>query len=127
MNADRFEMMKRGAWIINTARGPIIEETALIDALRNGHLAGAGMDVFEIEPIEPDNPLLSMNNVMMAPHIAVYSEEGQIRAAKRAAGIARNALVGKLPDRVPPIDKGLYQALIDNGIPVGDSAPIPVP
>lgn len=127
MNADRFEQMKRGAWIINTARGPIIEEEALIDALRNGHLAGAGLDVFEVEPISPDNPLLTMNNVMMAPHIAVYSEEGQIRASKRAAAIARNALQGRLPDRVPAIDKGLYQSLIDSGIPVGDSGPIPVP
>lgn len=127
MNADRFEQMKRGAWIINTARGPIIDEEALIDALRSGHLGGAGLDVFEVEPIAPDNPLLKMDNVMMAPHIAVYSEEGQVRAAKRAAGIARNALEGKLPDRVPAIDKGLYQALVDAGIPVGDAAPIPVP
>ena len=94
MNADRLEQMKPGAWIINTARGPIIEEAALIDALRAGHLAGAGLDVFEVEPIEEDNPLLTMDNVMVAPHIAVYSEEGQIRASKRAAQIATAALNG---------------------------------
>lgn len=127
MNADRFERMKRGAWIINTARGPIIEEAALIDALKAGHLGGAGLDVFEVEPIAADNPLLQMDNVMIAPHIAVYSEEGQKRAAKRAANIARNALLGNLPDRVPATDKGLYDALVAAGIPVGDAAPIPVP
>lgn len=127
MNADRFEHMKRGAWIINTARGPIIEEAALIDALKTGHLGGAGLDVFEVEPIAADNPLLTMDNVMIAPHIAVYSEEGQKRAAKRAANIARNALMGNLPDRIPATDKGLYDALVAAGIPVGDAAPIPVP
>lgn len=127
MNADRLEMMKRGAWIINTARGPIIEEAALIDALRSGHLAGAGLDVFEVEPIKDDNPLLKMDNVMMAPHIAVYSEEGQKRAAKRAAQIATAALNGQLPDHIPAIDKGLYQALINGGVPVADITTIPVP
>jgi D-3-phosphoglycerate dehydrogenase len=118
INAERLAKMKPGAWVINTARGPIIDEAALIDALRSGHLAGAGLDVFETEPIAPDNPLLAMPNVMVSPHMAVYSEEGQIRAADRAAGIARATLAGHLPDRVPAIDKGLYEALIANGIPV---------
>jgi D-3-phosphoglycerate dehydrogenase / 2-oxoglutarate reductase len=118
INAERIAKMKPGAWIINTARGPIIDEAALIDALRSGHLAGAGLDVFEVEPIAPDNPLLTMPNVMVSPHMAVYSEEGQVRAAERAAGIARAALMGHLPDRVPAIDKGLYDALVANGIPV---------
>jgi D-3-phosphoglycerate dehydrogenase / 2-oxoglutarate reductase len=127
MNADRLEMMKPGAWIINTARGPIIEEPALIDALRAGHLAGAGLDVFEVEPIADDNPLLKMDNVMMAPHIAVYSEEGQIRASKRAAQIATAALNGQLPDPIPAIDKGLYTALAGGGIPVANITTIPVP
>ena len=116
MNADRLAMMKRGAWIINTARGPIIDEAALIDALRSGHLGGAGLDVFETEPIAPDNPLLTMHNVMISPHIAVYSEEGQMRAPKRAAEIARAALNGQLPDRVAAIDKGLYDALAKAGV-----------
>lgn len=127
MNADRLEMMKPGAWIINTARGPIIEEAALVDALRSGHLAGAGLDVFEVEPITADNPLLTMENVMVAPHIAVYSEEGQIRASKRAAQIATVALRGQLPDPIPAIDKGLYRALIAGGIPVAKITTIPVP
>ncbi len=118
LNAERLAKLKQGAWVINTARGPIIDEAALIDALRSGHLGGAGLDVFEVEPIEADNPLLSMPNVMVSPHSAVYSEEGQVRAAERALGIARAALAGHLPDRVTAIDKGLYDALAAGGVPI---------
>jgi len=122
INAARIAQMKKGAWLINTARGPIVDEAALVDALRSGHLAGAGLDVMEIEPIEMDNPLLTMSNVMLSPHMAVYSEEGQQRAARRAANIARAALSGQLPDAVPAIDKGLYQALIAGGVKVSAEA-----
>jgi D-3-phosphoglycerate dehydrogenase len=118
LNAERLAKLKPGAWVINTARGPIIDEAALIEALRSGHLGGAGLDVFEVEPIEADNPLLSMPNVMISPHSAVYSEEGQVRAAQRTIGIARAALVRHLPDRVTAIDKGLYDALAAAGVPV---------
>jgi phosphoglycerate dehydrogenase-like enzyme len=68
-----------------------------------------------------------MENVMVSPHIAVYSEEGQIRASKRAAQIATAALAGQLPDPIPAIDKGLYRALIAGGIPVAQITTIPVP
>ena len=118
LNAERLAKLKQGAWVINTARGPIIDELALIDALKSGHLGGAGLDVFEVEPIDMDNPLLSMPNVMVSPHSAVYSEEGQVRAAQRAVGIARAAVSGHLPDRVTAIDKGLYDALAAGGVPI---------
>jgi D-3-phosphoglycerate dehydrogenase len=119
LNAERLALMKRGAWLINTARGPIVDEAALIDALRSGHLGGAGLDVVETEPIAPDNPLLTLPNVLLSPHIAVYSEEGQVRASERAAEIARAALTGQLPDRVAAIDKGLYDALAKAGVGAG--------
>jgi D-3-phosphoglycerate dehydrogenase len=118
INAAKLAKMKPGAWLINTARGPLVDEKALIDALKGGHLAGAGLDVTEVEPIEMDNPLLAMPNVMISPHMAVYSEEGQVRSADRTAGIARATLAGHLPDRVPAIDKGLYDALLAHGIVV---------
>ena len=73
INAAAFAQMKPTAVIINTARGPIIDELALIDALRSGAIAGAGLDVLEQEPPSPDNPLLTMENVLITPHVASAS------------------------------------------------------
>jgi D-3-phosphoglycerate dehydrogenase len=69
-----FRQMKPTAYIINTARGSVIDEKALIKALREKRIAGAGLDVFEQEPIDPDNPLLKMDNVVVLPHSASYSD-----------------------------------------------------
>lgn len=68
LNEDAFALMKRGAWLVNVARGPLVKETALIDALRSGHLAGAGLDVFEVEPLPADSPLIGMENVTLGTH-----------------------------------------------------------
>jgi D-3-phosphoglycerate dehydrogenase / 2-oxoglutarate reductase len=68
MNADTFALMKRDAVIINTSRGPVIEEEALVAALRGRRLAGAALDVFETEPLPAHSPLRSMSNAMLAPH-----------------------------------------------------------
>ena len=68
MNADKFALMKANAIVINTARGPIVDEKALITALQSGQIAGAALDVFEHEPLPLDSPLLKMDNVMLAPH-----------------------------------------------------------
>ena len=67
--------MKRTAVLINTARGGIVNEMALYEALKSGHLNGAAMDVVESEPMTPDHPLLSLDNVVVTPHIAMYSKE----------------------------------------------------
>ena len=68
MNPDTFALMKPNAILINTARGPIVDEKALIVALQTGQIAGAALDVFEYEPLPLDSPLLKMDNVMLAPH-----------------------------------------------------------
>lgn len=68
INADTLALMKPTAVLINTARGPIVEEKALIAALRSGQVGGAALDVFEYEPLPKDSPLLTMDNVMLAPH-----------------------------------------------------------
>ncbi|MEJ2725452.1 MAG: NAD(P)-dependent oxidoreductase, partial [Deltaproteobacteria bacterium] len=75
MNAELFAQMKSSAVLINTARGPVIEERALIEALRQEKVAGAALDVFEVEPLPEDSPLRSMGNVLMAPHNANSSPE----------------------------------------------------
>lgn len=68
INNDTFALMKPNAVLINTARGPIVEEKALIEALQVKRLAGAALDVFEFEPLPPESPLMKMDNVMLAPH-----------------------------------------------------------
>jgi D-3-phosphoglycerate dehydrogenase len=88
-NAARFARMKSGAFIVNTARGGIIEEKALHAALTSGHIAGAGMDVFEAEPTPQDNPLLKLPNVIAAPHMAGVTTEA---VAAMAVATAQNIL-----------------------------------
>jgi D-3-phosphoglycerate dehydrogenase len=70
IDADALRQMKPTAVIVNTARGPIINEAHLIDALREGRIAAAGLDVLETEPADVDNPLLAMDNVIVTPHVA---------------------------------------------------------
>jgi D-3-phosphoglycerate dehydrogenase len=70
INQERLSFFKSGSVLINTSRGPVVEETALIEALQSGKLAGAALDVFEEEPLPEDSPLLKMENVMLAPHNA---------------------------------------------------------
>ncbi|MDE0329011.1 MAG: hypothetical protein OXI78_08010 [Anaerolineaceae bacterium] len=72
-------LMKRGSYLVNASRGAVLDEAALIRVLQEGYLAGAGLDVFDPEPPEPDNPLLKMSNVVVTPHIASHTEAG-IRA-----------------------------------------------
>ncbi len=73
-----FKAMKPTAYVINTCRGPTVDEAALIKALEAGELAGAGLDVFEVEPTPADNPLLKMDNVMVTPHSAGTSSRSRL-------------------------------------------------
>ena len=67
--------MKRDAVLVNTSRGAIVDEPALVDALREGRLAAAGLDVFAVEPVPADNPLLALDNVVVTPHVTWYTAD----------------------------------------------------
>ena len=75
IGAAQFAQMKQSAIFINVARGPIVDEPALIEALRAGRIAAAGLDVFEQEPVDPQNPLLRMDNVIVTPHALCWTDE----------------------------------------------------
>ena len=85
VNAERLNSMKESAYIINTGRGPLIDEQALADALNSGQIAGAGLDVLSTEPPSPENPLLSAKNCVITPHIAWASIEARTTLHRIAA------------------------------------------
>ncbi len=90
-------LMKRGAMIVNTARGRIIDEVALMEALRSGHISAAALDVFEVEPLKPDNPLLGIDNVVLTPHLGASSLEAMRRMATQVAQGVIDVLEGREP------------------------------
>jgi D-3-phosphoglycerate dehydrogenase len=101
---EQFKAMKKEAFIINTSRGPVIDEKALISALQQGEIAGAGLDVVEEEPIQENNPLLEMDNVILNPHVAWYSEEAQLELKRKTAQNVADVLSGYYPTYLFNID-----------------------
>ena len=90
-------MMKQGSILINAARGGLVDEAALIDALDSGHLMGAGLDVFDVEPPKPDNPLLGREDIVTTPHIASATVAGKDRLWEDAINQAIQLLQGEQP------------------------------
>ncbi len=97
-NAEVFESMKDTAYLINTCRGEVIDELALVDALKKREIAGAGLDVLAQEPPDRTNPLLSMPNVIVTPHSAFVSQEARMECKSRAIKAVADALEGKIPE-----------------------------
>ena len=95
ISTKEFALMKNGVRIVNCARGGIIDELALVNAVKDGKVAGAAMDVFEKEPLLADNELLKLDNVVTTPHLGASTEEAQVNVAIEVAEIVRDALLGK--------------------------------
>ena len=100
MGAGEFRSMKPSSWFINTSRGGLVDEAALIEALDSGVIAGAGLDVFESEPLDSNSPLTRFSNVILTPHVAGLTNESSIRMAVAAAEAVLDVLEGRLPAHV---------------------------
>lgn len=100
--ADRafFSKMKRGAYLINGARGGLVDEQALYDSLKSGHLAGAALDVYRYEPMPPDCPLLTLDNVLWTPHIAGGDPNYMIVEAEAVLSNIAKVVRGEVPDNL---------------------------
>lgn len=96
-NADAFARMKKGACVVNTARGPLLDEVALVAALDTGHLGGAALDVVASEPLSKESPLLGRPNVIVTPHTAFYSVEALEELQTKCATDVARVLSGEKP------------------------------
>lgn len=97
-DAKAFARMKPGAIFVNTARGGLVDETALVDALQNGKLAGAGLDVFQQEPLPPDHPLLAIDNALLCPHMGGLDLTSRVAMANLAAQNIAELYLGRRPE-----------------------------
>jgi len=102
INEAALRSMKRSAYLINSARGPVVDPAALVRALREGWIAGAGLDVYEPEPLSNDSPLLKMDNVVLSPHMAAHTDEALYRMAMVVTDVLA-VIEGRKPEyAVPP-------------------------
>jgi len=98
INAQTLALMKPGAVLINTARGSLVDEDALAESLRSGHLLGAGLDVFKEEPLPTDSPLLELDSVVLAPHMAGLDHESEVAMSHLAAKCVADLYQGRWPE-----------------------------
>ncbi|MFC1899523.1 2-hydroxyacid dehydrogenase [Chloroflexota bacterium] len=96
-------LMKSTAMLINTARGSVVDESALVEALQNGTIAGAGLDVFTVEPLIPDHPLRHIDNVVLSPHTGAMAPEATLAGLSMAVDNVSNFLEGRPTNVVPPL------------------------
>ena len=107
VNAQTLAKLPKGSYLVNVARGTLVDEGALLDALRSGHLAGAALDVFDPEPPRKDNPLFSLPNVVCTPHIASYTSAGVKRMQVMACEQVAMALKGEQPTNL--VNKDVWE------------------
>ena len=97
---EELSLMKQDAFLINAARGPLIDETALYDALKEGSIAGAGLDVMADNSPPQDHPLLALDNIIITPHVAFFSQEATLELEQRAAAEVVSVMQGRMPDNL---------------------------
>lgn len=107
INADTLSRMKRGVVVINTARGNLVDEDALAAAIAGGHVFGAGLDAFKIEPLPLDSQLLKVDNVLLAPHMGGLDLESEVAMSKLAAECIADLYQGRCPDACV-VNSGLF-------------------
>jgi D-3-phosphoglycerate dehydrogenase / 2-oxoglutarate reductase len=112
-----FGLMKEGVFVVNTSRGPLIDQAALVEALRSGKVWGAGLDVMETEPLPLDSPLRTFDNVTFTPHVSANSEESRADLYRAACEIAIDACHGRWPQSV--VNPGVHTATAYAGRPGG--------
>jgi D-3-phosphoglycerate dehydrogenase len=117
ISSEQFALMKSTAFIVNVARGGLIDEDALYAALKSGRIAGAGLDVFVSEP-PTDSPLLSLENVVLTPHLGASTDEAQEKAGVAVAKSVRLALDGELVPDAVNVAGGVIDPLVRPGIPL---------
>ncbi len=100
INAERLALMKPTAHLISTARGPLVDQAALYEALRDRRIAGAGMDVFEQEPVDPDDPILTLDNVIVTPHALCWTDECERIMGESILRSVQEVIAGKTPTNV---------------------------
>ncbi len=100
LNERTLALMKPTTWVFNTARGDLIDEPALYRALAEGRIAGAGLDVFDVEPTPPDNPILQLDNVIVTPHAAGFSDEAVREGQRLGAREMARMLAGTFPTNI---------------------------
>jgi phosphoglycerate dehydrogenase-like enzyme len=106
INAERLGWMKPSAILVNTARGPVVDSMALVDALKAGTIAAAALDVTDPEPLPADHPLIGLDNCLVVPHIASAS---RVTRGKMASMAAANLLAGVRGQRLPtPVNPEVY-------------------
>ena len=97
ISKEHIEAMRDGVYIVNTARGKVVDEEALIEALKSGKIRGAALDVFMNEPLSTDSPLCEMDNVILTPHLGASNLEGMQRMALQVAEGVLRVIKGKEP------------------------------
>ena len=112
-----FSLMKTDAILINASRGGVVNEAALVKALQNNQIAGAGLDVFSEEPVPADNPMLKLDNVILTPHTAALTRECVTRMATEAAKCVLDVFAGREPQNVANpqvLESGRWKHLTQN-------------